>query len=268
MFAAIVDFATEVPRLLAGLDGSSAGRYLGAALTSLPAILKDRTLRAADLKMGGEVHYRYRGATIHIPVRPIDAALARFNDSPTFTGVREMYANDCYLWPFRDFKAETVVDLGANRSFFAPIAFKALEAKRYAGVEPLAQYDEATRLLLDANGISAAQATTFRKYASSKDCDSEISVLGLMSAIGATHIDLLKVDIEGAEYPLFSDAPWLSRVTTIVLEVHPPGDAKARLATVLESAGFALRCTDSRRNSVTASAADYFFGTRQPELFR
>jgi hypothetical protein len=50
---------------------------------------------------------------------------------------------------------------------------------------------------------------------------------------------VLKVDIEGAERELFATSlEWLSRVDTILLEVHPPmADADA-IGAALDEAGF------------------------------
>ena len=41
-----------------------------------------------------------------------------------------------------------------------------------------------------------------------------------MSSFGLSHIDLLKVDIEGAEKEVFESANWLDRVSVIAVEFH------------------------------------------------
>jgi FkbM family methyltransferase len=59
-----------------------------------------------------------------------------------------------------------------------------------------------------------------------------ITVPDILEEIGASHIDILKIDIEGAERELFNDTCdlWLSKVKLIVIELHDrlkPGCAEA-----------------------------------------
>ena len=68
-----------------------------------------------------------------------------------------------------------------------------------------------------------------------------ISVLTLMKELGWDRIDLLKLDIEGGEFPVFSHPSakeWLPRVQSMVGEYHPDlGDEKELLRSI-ELAGF------------------------------
>lgn len=71
-----------------------------------------------------------------------------------------------------------------------------------------------------------------------------ISVQGLMRRHGFERIDLLKLDVEGAEFPLFEDAAageWLSRTRAILAEVHPDLGDPARVRERLVGAGFRVR---------------------------
>jgi FkbM family methyltransferase len=58
-----------------------------------------------------------------------------------------------------------------------------------------------------------------------------VSLAGLMEQFSLDHVDLLKVDIEGAEVELFSEcSSWIERVDGIVVELHDrfrPGGARA-----------------------------------------
>jgi FkbM family methyltransferase len=54
-------------------------------------------------------------------------------------------------------------------------------------------------------------------------------------------VDLLKIDIEGSEFSLFSEEqnlPWLTRVRRIVMEVHPEFGCASDLSSTLASNGF------------------------------
>jgi FkbM family methyltransferase len=71
-----------------------------------------------------------------------------------------------------------------------------------------------------------------------------VSPLDLIRDHGIDQIDLLKLDVEGSEFPLMNDPDchqWLSRVRAIIAEIHPDlGDA-GRLRTQLIQAGFTVR---------------------------
>jgi FkbM family methyltransferase len=59
-----------------------------------------------------------------------------------------------------------------------------------------------------------------------------VTVPGIMKSLGVNHIDILKVDIEGAEYELFKSGAdaWLGAVGQIVIELHDrlrPGCARS-----------------------------------------
>ncbi len=60
---------------------------------------------------------------------------------------------------------------------------------------------------------------------------SGISVSDSLEAEGLSRVDLLKIDIEGSEFEVFSgDCSWLKRVGIIVIELHDymrPGCSKA-----------------------------------------
>jgi hypothetical protein len=65
----------------------------------------------------------------------------------------------------------------------------------------------------------------------------------LMQRYGLKRIDLLKIDIEGAEAELFGDTceSWIDRVVTIVMELHedrlPIGELERRMSRY----GFSVR---------------------------
>ena len=74
-----------------------------------------------------------------------------------------------------------------------------------------------------------------------------------MRETGTVSIDLLKVDIEGAEIEVFASCPWMKNVQITAIELHErirPG-----CNDVLTSAAGGLRC--DRRGEIT-------FVTRQP----
>lgn len=62
------------------------------------------------------------------------------------------------------------------------------------------------------------------------------SIAALMAMSGLDHIDVLKLDIEGAEEAIFAhpDRSWIDHVTTIIVETHGPSALKTVQETLAE----------------------------------
>lgn len=72
-------------------------------------------------------------------------------------------------------------------------------------------------------------------------CDG-VSVPALRQSLGFATIDILKCDIEGAEFHLFRDgAPWLSFVRCLVIEIHSEVAHQAVYKAVEKQGGFKSR---------------------------
>ncbi len=68
-------------------------------------------------------------------------------------------------------------------------------------------------------------------------CES-LTMDDLMRSYNISHIDFLKIDIEGAEFLLFDDLHWLESVEQIVMEVHTKFGNPATLIDKLRARGF------------------------------
>ena len=69
-----------------------------------------------------------------------------------------------------------------------------------------------------------------------------VTVPSLMQKFGIEHVDVLKVDIEGAEREVFADAqPWIDKVDAIIIELHERLKAGCRDAFESATAGFEHR---------------------------
>ena len=71
-----------------------------------------------------------------------------------------------------------------------------------------------------------------------------LSPMDLIREHGIDQVDLLKLDVEGSEFPLFSApdaATWLARVRSIIAEFHPEFGNTYRIVEVLIRAGFDVR---------------------------
>ncbi len=81
-----------------------------------------------------------------------------------------------------------------------------------------------------------------------------LTILDVMERFGLDHIDLLKLDVEGAEAEILAaSAPWIDRVEMIVAELHDNVRPGCTAAFEMATASFPIE--ESRRENVFASRA-------------
>lgn len=190
----------------------------------------------------------------------------------------EVFVRRIYEWPdgFRPTSSEfrTIIDAGANVGFsvlwFAARSpgarIVALEADREnfnmlqrntahltnVDCHHRALWNEVTTLDLtpgDTDSIQVGHADSDKPAAKSSGKVDAVDMMTLMNELGVDRVDLLKIDIEGAEYEVFSDsAPWIDRIDTIAGELH--GRFRPGVSAVVDQAlrGFAHRV--DRRDDV------------------
>jgi FkbM family methyltransferase len=162
--------------------------------------------------------------------------LARRRDA---VPLHEQFALDCYGV---ELEARAVLDLGANVGF-ATVALAARHpGARFACVEPdpetVALLEQNVRLNgVDAVVIGAAVVGAPGRYelaagrapasnrvqASDAGAVEGVTVAEVLARAGLESVDLMKVDIEGAEAGVFaSAAEWAPRVGAVIAELHPP----------------------------------------------
>lgn len=203
-------------------------------------------LQAARILCGRE-----RAVTVRVPgVRHPLHVRAGTSDVETF---EEVFVAREYDLPFTDMNPGHILDLGANVGF-ASVHFAARWPRaRILAVEPAAHnaapLERNTR---NWQGISRIQAAVWARPAhvtianplasanAFQMCESSdppgapieaFTVPQLMSHLGCAHVDLLKMDVEGAEAEIFrSGTEWLDRVSVMIVELHDrivPGCAEA-----------------------------------------
>lgn len=190
-------------------------------------ILRTGKLTSVDAAMSRNMTVRFGKARMSVPLAEIDPILRSRNDNPTFGNVRELYARNCYLHPFRlNTPVRTVLDLGANRGMFSILALIALNAERVVGVEPISDYSKVFTRLLQANRCDPARAPRYTRFVSSPSVEREnpsqnVSVQTILREQNIDRIDLVKIDIEGHEEVIFGEPEWLANVDNICMELHP-----------------------------------------------
>lgn len=234
----------DVTGLARVLGGNVAALYTVRVIANLPRIIRDKTLETADSSMRARSEYkvRYRSADLQVPGR-------------CFPTIREMFARDVYMWPFalQIRPGITVIDLGCNEGFFSLFAAKrgakvvAVDAQagfrnfvmdngRRNGCEECMDFEFA--LVGAGSGLFAEE----HKRQSGSHFGGEPSSI-TMDELFARHsiamVEFMKVDIEGAEFGLFSGSlDWLDRVSTIAMEVHATFGEPSKLVELLSTRGF------------------------------
>ena len=162
----------------------------------------------------------------------------------------EVIEHECYDIPVNK-PPETILDLGANIGLSAVYFARRFPAARIACVEPVADNVAVLRENLALNGVAAAvfpaaahvgdgtvkMALSKLDYghvvADDRDAGADdvrevaaLTVPSILAQLGWDRVSLLKLDVEGHETTLLSEAcDWLHRVDAICLEYHLDGGA-------------------------------------------
>jgi FkbM family methyltransferase len=178
---------------------------------------------------------------------------------------------------------QIIVDVGAHIGTFAlmagrrvgptgrvlafepsPMTFellrKNLEANRMPWIWPndfaLADVAGTAQLFIADDGSNNPAADTLRAQDGRKAVSIRLQRLDdVMSERAMNRVDLLKIDVEGAELRVLDGAPkTLAATRRIVMEVHPPAVNAADVRTRLEGLGFACRIVAEAGDSVILEA--------------
>jgi len=259
-------------------DTVSATRWIGALTATLPTVIRTRSLISADRAWA-------RPGGVFKP----DGTLVRLPGSHA-AGAREMYCRDVYLRSGLTMpRSGWVLDLGANAGLFS--VWAACAGARVVAIEAQQKFAEETRLLAAQNhvtdrvqtltamvsgddrdaqpvGVLADDAQWAAATHSAGDRPAYVSIGQVMAQYGIDRVGLMKVDIEGGEFSVFSpagDLAWLEHVDQIALEVHPEfGDVGAVVET-LRRYGFSVLLQGNegeRVGDVEANDAAYAYASR------
>jgi predicted RNA methylase len=261
----------RLARELAGLGRMlsfwTMARYITRMGLSLPSVLTSRSLTPVDRKMSGTVVMSYKGVKITVPLDEVDR-LTGADDSPAFSGIREMFASDVYMRAFRDsVPMSTVIDLGANRGMFSLLALTAYRAKISVGVEPSPRYVPVAQLLCTANNIEPTRMPRHIALVSTEDHAESVTLDKVMAMHQLTTVDFLKCDIEGAEFDVLLNAgDVLAKVNNIAMELHHDAGDATVIAQCLQDRGFKVRTTDQFGGASPIGSAHYLYASRTGDL--
>jgi len=171
--------------------------------------------------------------------------------------IREVWLDEAYKLPM-DRKLTIIVDLGANIGLTSLWLTKRYGCDKIIAVEPSVENARIARQNLESNGvcgevIEAAVGSTdgMVRFSEARDSnegrtgfgDRTVPMVSMFSIVNRLphpgHIDLLKVDIEGAEQELLTgDLSWLQKVNSLIIEFHPTLVDYPGLVNMLRDCGF------------------------------
>jgi FkbM family methyltransferase len=261
-----MSLASAIPAILH--DAWRIGRRAG-SLASGIRWTNDRIVLGLAGRLGATPRERLRALDLPEGVR-----LSYRRNRGDMQAIREVWLDESYrLAP--GFKPAVLVDLGANIGMTSLWLARRYGIAQVVAVEP----DPGNALLLRRNlaqngmravvveaAISPSDGTAFltqdaasnmRRLGSAGQPVRTISMRALLrDALPGDEIALLKVDIEGAEWALFTqgDLSWAAKVGDIIIECHPSVIDYAGLIEAIVSLGFVHYPAGSR----TAPIMDYF----------
>lgn len=249
-------------------------RYLQ-VFSSLKDVLAYRRLAY----FGGEelTTVRIRGVPVPIPLRP---------HTTDATVLWETFGRQYHLPPVGLPKSPVILDLGANVGFTAVHMSVLYPGSRIIAVEMDDRNAEcARRLLSNFPNCQVVQAAIWSDDGEvAYDPRGEewgfhvevnpssdhlirvpaITISTLMDRQELDHVDYLKMDIEGAEWPVLSShTSWLHRVNALKIELHPQFNPRAvyeNCAGVLENHGFICERDSIHFNALSATRSTPVLG--------
>ena len=177
----------------------------------------------------------------------------KFTDSTTFlNGVREIFGKDIYFFGERG--SPLIIDCGANIGHSVIYLKQRYPDARIEAYEPDPEIFDALKFNVDSfnldrvdlhnaavwseNGtveFSKEGGFSGRVSVSNDDNLTEVPAASLGSIVSSRDVDLLKMDIEGAEYEaLKSNVGQLQQVKNIFIEYHSHEERPQRLHEILE----------------------------------
>jgi FkbM family methyltransferase len=236
------------------LDGARARMIAARLVRETPVFFVREYTRHPGI---GIYHVRQTGVSVAIRHTGVDSAT-----------LAEVFHRPWYRPPERAARAlgrpQAILDLGANIGLFGALAVTAWPGARIVGYEPDPGNAEVNEAAIAANGLGERWSVTraaagasegevrlaagrgpssFVLAAGAAD-EHEVSVAmhDVLPAIAAS--DLVKIDIEGGEWPILADARFAaSPPRVLVLEYHPEGcpgsGPRAEAERMLAAAGMA-----------------------------
>ncbi len=215
------------------------------------------------------------------------------NFDPIFVNYTQFFVDGIYNQFFAGSRISTAIDIGANVGLFTEWVLDRFGSDtRVISVEPNSKaclsfesiHSEKENVTLDKLAVTSTDGETIRLMVNPEntlissvegtgDGYSEfeevgtVSLMGLMKKYDLEEVDLLKVDVEGAEYDIFSSVGEndLRRFKHLLIEFHNNQGRASALISKIASAGFEidLRDDDTRYTVDQNNDRGTIFATRK-----
>jgi FkbM family methyltransferase len=232
-----------------------------------------------DIQSFRRIAYRDRNEAVEVRLRAARGTTVRIRPGTSDAAVLWDTFHEKFHLPPSPLKANaTILDLGANVGYTALHFAKLYPQALVLAVELDARNCEAAAINLRSQprcrlihgavwSEDGAVAYNPNEEAWAFHVDSNTAgsnlatvpartVSSLMAEHGLSHIDYVKMDIEGAEWPVLSSgASWLAKTAMLKVELHPKFNKHAtyeNCATVLRQYGFACRKDDKHWDTLIA----------------
>jgi hypothetical protein len=228
-------------------------RYLLTILFHIRQIIGSGDLRPLDKAIGKYAQkFHYQHNTFTFDCQFCDEHLNE--DSFAFGIVREIYIRNCYFkWlPLPVYhNARTVLDLGTNRGAFSSLI--TTQAQLIICVECGEQYVPIINHNLQSNHFTnyKIEVAFMGQHDDSTSSAPVLTVDDLLQRYQIQSVDLMKIDIEGAEFALFEACKWLRKVQAITMEVHPQHGNPQQILDQIAQYEFAYVIADENLKIVT-----------------
>jgi len=248
---------------------SQALRWYGAVLRHAPTILRERKFYSADREMDGVLHFYLLGR---------DFAIDTATTGNSYPFLREFFVRQIYFREFKQLSFDTCLDLGCNigevTSFLKQLAGP---QGTVVGVDPLTYPENPVRARVATTpginihqGVLCGESLRHDAAALHAMCDPygfdtnlAITVEELMKTYQIQHVDFLKMDIEGAEFGIFSDSVrWLDGVDNLAMEVHNTVGNPEEIIQRLQQQGFRVKWLDDAGYPAEPRNAGYIYASK------
>lgn len=248
-------------------------KWYAGLLRSLPVVARTRTLYAADKLMDGPVTFDLYGRAFTFDVSAINST-----EGNGYAFLRELFVRNIYFRAFKPLAFGVCLDIGCNIGIVSTLLWElsgkrgrvvAIDGFTYSGNAFRRRAESETpiefgryavcseNLLRNAEGVA--------KLAGEFGIDNSqlLTMDQILAKYGLSKIDVLKMDIEGAECELFADpCEWLARVDNVTMETHPEVASPRIVADRLVRHGFDVAWCDPHGRKCAIEKAGYIYASR------
>ena len=215
------------------------------------------------VKEASKILSRKSNKPINLPVEGIDQDVLVRPRSSDLSVFREIFIEEHYAVDL-GFTPQTIVDVGANIGLASLYFHRKYPKADIVALEPHPGnaellkkniHGKGNKITVIEGGLSSKEGTNIvienpgAQHWGYRGVDSPhgkirgFTIPGLITECGLDTIDLLKMDIEGAEFEIFKgNIDWLDKVRGIIIEIHEkvnPGSTKY-IIEQLENKGYVL----------------------------